>query len=256
MITFNKNHIFTISLIIIISSLIIFFSIEFFNYFKSKVQEYDLLLKKAISLIDNQNFNDALSIFEDLYFKGYRTSSILKNIIYSYQITNQPEKMYIFIRLSSIDIGFNPIYRNFLFSILNEDNRWLIKINFIDYINKFIIVILSLFFIILYLILFFTIKNKKRLILAFLIIISLNFLIFCLFFIKTSYYMHRNEAISIIQSDIFNFPILDSTPIFTIQEYIKLKIIKNYNDFVLIKLPDGKTGWILKKNILKVINDK
>ncbi len=253
----NKNNLFTFLIKFIVLILFFLFSLSFYYYLmKNRFNQYDVMLNKALDLIDKQNFLEALSIFEQTYLKGYRTFTILKNCIYAYQMTNQMNKMYIFIRRASIDNGFNPIFTKYINSILAEDYRWLTKINFIDYLNKFILFIILFISIILAIIFYFTINDKKRLLVFYLILIFINLFFISLFFIKISYYLHRDEAISINSTDIYNFPIKDLQPSFTIKEYIKLKIIKYYGDFVLIKLPDGKEGWILKKDILKVLDDK
>lgn len=239
--------------------LTLFFCISFFFYYylmKNKINEYDLLLNKALDLVDKQNFLEALDIFEEIYSKGYRTITIVQNCIYSYQMTNQMNKMYIFIRRASIDNGFNPPFNKYINSIIPDDYSWLSKITFIDYINNFIIFLIILISILIVIIFYFITDDKKRLVVFYLILILLNIFFISLFFIKLSYYLHRNEAISINSADIYNFPIENLQPSFTIKEYLKLKIITYYGDFVLIKLPDGKKGWILKKNILKVFDDK
>ncbi|GEM_PF-1966032 len=225
------------------------------HYLNNKIAYYNQVFEKANRLMENQDFLKALSYFEGLYFSGFKTISVIKNCIYLYQMTNQTDKLYRFIRISFIDKGFYPEYKKYLCSILSEDYKWIIKANLIDYINIYIIIFFELISLLIFFISLLSIKKDKKLKNIFFIILILNLIVLCLFFLKTGYYLHRNEAISIEHCDVFNFPLKDATPIFTIQEHVKLKVIGNFESFTLIKLQNDKSGWIKTKSILKVFNE-
>lgn len=227
-----------------------------FNNIEKNLKLYKIKFEEGLNLIEKNEFNKALLLFESLYKSGYKTESILMNCIYLYNSTNRINDLYVFIRKSIIEQGFDLNYKKYLTEFLSDDYGWFFKIYFFDYLNRsFIIITLTISFILL-VIINFTIKKKNNMRFFRLLFILINFCIICLFFIKISYYFHRNDAISISQSDIYNFPTQDSEILFSIKDYINLKILKEFEDFALIKLDNGKTGWILKKNIIKVFNDK
>lgn len=252
----NKTIIFFIFLFFVLLFFLSLLIIYSFYIIEKNVKVYKIKFEEGLSLIDKKEFNKALLIFESLYKSGYRTESVLMNCIYLYNSTNRINDLYVFIRKSIIEQGFDLNYKKYLTEFLSNDYGWFFKIYFFDYLNRsFIIIILIISFILLVIINFAT-KKKKNLRFFSLLFILINFCIICLFFIKISYYFHRNDAISISQSDIYNFPTQDSEVLFSIKDYINLKIMKEFEDFALIKLDNGKTGWIPKKNIIKVFNDK
>lgn len=223
-----------------------------YNILISKINYYNENFNKGLNYISEQNFNEAILIFKHLYDKGYRTNSVAINCIYLYQILNKPDHLYFFIRKSAIDKGFDPAYNKYLNEIITSEYKNLIKIKPIDYLNITIIIFILLFSIIIFICSIILIKEVKKLNKLYFLIILINFIVICLFFIKLDYSFHRNEALSLSQSEVYNFPLPDSQSIFTIKEYMVVKIIKTFNDYILIKLPNGKRGWINKNNILKI----
>lgn len=253
-----KSNILVYFLVLIISVILLVVSIIFFNScINIKITDYNTLFEKGKNLIQNQDFFNALQTFELMYKKGYKTIPVIINCVYLYKLTNQIDKLYLFLKHSSIDIGYNPLYKKYILKILSSsDYKWFISLKLIDYLNAPIIFFSLLLSSILLVFFIFKIKNKNKLKNLFVIFLTLNIIICCLFFLKMNYYFHQDEAICIEQTEIYNFPLKDSSPIFSIKEYVNVKILRYYDDFVLVKLNNGKKGWIQKKSILKVFHDK
>lgn len=124
--------------------------------------------------------------------------------------------------------------------------------------NSWAIIVIALSFLaaVLYLFFYFSdTPNKKRLffttsILSFLLLIVSLFITFS----------QHNQANNTIEAIVFseevevkNEPINDSNELFTLHEGTKVKVLDTVDDWSKIKLVDGKTGWLISKEI-KLLN--
>jgi len=80
----------------------------------------------------------------------------------------------------------------------------------------------------------------------------LNSFVFVLYFVKFSYLLHKNEALIFENTDIYEFPLIDSKIYFTTKVFYKATILENLDNYLLISLPNGKKGWVKSELVLKI----
>ncbi|MEA2103284.1 MAG: tetratricopeptide repeat protein [Candidatus Cloacimonadota bacterium] len=92
---------------------------------------------------------------------------------------------------------------------------------------------------------------SKKIIRAFMLLFSILFVFFLIFTVTRLMQFHSKNSAVILGETVLAYsgPTQEFEQVFTIHEGLKVKIEKFDGDWVLIKLPTGNGGWILKENI-------
>ena len=92
---------------------------------------------------------------------------------------------------------------------------------------------------------------SKKIIRAFMLLFSILFVFFLIFTVTRLMQFHSKNSAVILEETVLAYsgPTQEFEQVFTIHEGLKVKIEKLDGDWVLIKLPTGNGGWILKENI-------
>jgi hypothetical protein len=64
--------------------------------------------------------------------------------------------------------------------------------------------------------------------------------------------LHKNEALIFENTDIYEFPLIDSNIYFTTKVFSKAIILENFGNYFLISLPNGKKGWVKSELVFKL----
>ena len=241
---------------LLIFILVIIINLPFIYLFNSNSlsSTYEEQFQIALNRIENNDFPEAIYLLEKLWQQNGKTISVAKNLIFLYSSTGQQAKLYSFIRKSSIDLGYNKKYNEFLKNILPDDKKWLTKISVIDYINNQLLFIFftisNICFLFLFSLSFFDKKINVKTMLI--LIIILNSFVFVLYFVKFSFVLHKNEALIFENTDIYEFPLSDSKIYFTTKIFSKATILENLDNYLLISLPNGKKGCVKSELVLKI----
>ncbi|MBT8261076.1 MAG: tetratricopeptide repeat protein [Flavobacteriaceae bacterium] len=108
-------------------------------------------------------------------------------------------------------------------------------------------------FVVIFLMYYFSHSTGKKRFLFLSSIASLVFMVFCLFFAFQNFNLEKNDKPAIVfakKSQVRTEPNLRSENAFFLHEGTKIQMLEIYNeDWVKIKIADGKTGWIVSEDI-------
>jgi len=235
----------------------------------SFAQNIDEQMQKAGALFRNGEFDNAIKIYEDLRGEGYEGASLYFNLANSYYrigklgyailnyeraLKNSPSDEDIkhnlaFASLSTVD-RIQPLPTFFLFEWW-ESLLASLSVNGWTYIAFFIYILLMIFVVIY----FFakTIFQQKLILFSGLGILSIFLIAASLLIVK----INREEtvigAVVIEQSiTVKTSPDLQSTDAFVIHEGLKVNLEDQLDEWIKIRLTDGKVGWVENRAIERI----
>ena len=248
-----------------------FFSIIILFSFAESIQAISVNeeMKKASEYYRNGDFDSAIKIYENLSSEGYEGTSLYFNLANSYyrigkigySILNYERALKLspsdddvkhnlaFANLSTVD-KIQPLPTFFLFdwweSILTSltANGW-------TYLAYLLFIILILF-IVLY---FFskTVFQQKLILFSGLGMLVVFLIVLALLIVKINREETQMHGVIVEQSTtVKTSPDQKSTDAFVIHEGLKVNLEDNIDNWIKIKLADGKVGWIENGAVVKI----
>lgn len=234
-----------------------------FSQEQERFQEANTLYKEA-------KYSDALNVYNSLVSKGVSSPELYFNLGNThYKLNNTAQSIYNFEKALQLNPKDETIKQNLAFAnnMRIDAIEVLPEIGYTKYFNKFSSVlsthywaILSIIFSVLFVVvvLFYYFSNRanyKRLY----FILSGAFIILCLFSLSIAQYKSNNidnKRYAIVfakESKVKTESNFKSEDAFLLHEGTKVLVTSMTENWLNIKLTDGKTGWILKKD-LKFLN--
>lgn len=232
----------------------------------------DVLFDKANKLYNNGSFQEAIESYESILSNGVHSSELYFNLGNAYYKLNEvAPSIYYYEKALQLSPNNKDIKNNLGFAqnmtvdnieIIPEIGLSKIKKSIINAFNFDTWAVLSISFVLLFVVLFLgyyfsSATAKKRL--AFIVSsTSLGLAIMCLFFAQQRYQYTQKDKPAIVfakETDIKTEPNLRSEVAFMLHEGTKVLVLESYDEnWIKIKLADGKTGWIPSEDI-KLLND-
>ena len=254
------------SLILKIKIILIFFILAAVSSYASPIDES---MQKGEEYYREGEFDKAIEIYEGLLNEGYQGTALYYNLANSYYrigklgyaILNYERALKLspsdedvnhnlsFANLSTID-RIQPLPKFFIFDIW-ETVLGMFSVNGLSYV-AYVFYILLLLFIAYY---FFakTIFQQKVILFSGLGIMIILALTFSLLVVKINRETTERSGVIIVQSvTVKTSPDIKSTDTFVIHEGLKVKLEDKLDDWVKIRLADGKIGWLLAENVEKI----
>lgn len=220
----------------------------------------DSIFLKANTLYKEGNFQESLLLYDSLLSSGVVSGELFYNIgNASYKINKLGYSRYYYEKalyympfdddlITNLNFLLSKIPGDFGFGIPSVVER--IQ-NFLRYSNwKFVLLFFSLMFIVLFVVKFWKyLKNKMSYdLVKSILYVVLSFVCTYLFSFFNNEQINRYAIVaeSVLTK---NEPLESSVDLFTLLEGAKVISLETDGEFVKIKLPDGKTGWV-KVNVL------
>ena len=227
------------------------------------------LFEQANELYEQDQYSEAIQKYEAIINTGYESWELYYNLGNAYYKNKQLGKAILnyerALRLEpeNEDIKFNLELANL--SVVDKINIppefFLFKI-FFDFKNYFnlntLSIIIITFYIIIITFIIFRILIRKKTVrrLSFIVIIfALIILIMFTTILGLRVHEYKNVKYGIIlvnKVDVMSSPDENSTEVFSIHKGLKAQVQKKLNNWLQIRLSDGKVGWV-KHNVLEII---
>jgi tetratricopeptide (TPR) repeat protein len=250
------------SIILPIKIILIFFILTAVNSYANPIDER---MQQGGEYYREGEFDKAIEIYEGLLKEGYEGTALYYNLANSYYrigklgyaILNYERALKLspsdedvdhnlsFANLSTID-RIQPLPKFFIFDIW-EAVLGMLTINGWSYV-VYAFYILLLFFIVYY---FFarTIFQQKVILFSGLGVLIILALTVSLLVVKVNREATEKSGVIVVQSVMVKTsPDIKSTDTFVIHEGLKVKLEDKLDEWIKIRLADGKIGWILGEN--------
>jgi tetratricopeptide (TPR) repeat protein len=241
---------------------IIKFSLLFFVFnimVNGQSQDYQNYFKAANNAYHQQNYEQAIELYQNILSQGYHSKEIYFNIGNSYYRLNRIGEAILYYEKAQkldprdVDIQYNLELANLrVIDRIEWDN---LKLFFsIQQLSRLISVLfaLTVFCLILWL---FTKRYRLRRWILYLSAVAGLLTIFWAYIliIRTGELKEFHWAIVLTPTvTVLSAPDENSTDVFLLHEGVKVSLNENRGDWVKISLPDGKSGW-MKKNDIGII---
>jgi tetratricopeptide (TPR) repeat protein len=232
-------------------------------------QNRDELFIKGNQAYRAEDYDTALSFYNEILSQGFETSDLYFNMGNCYFRMEQIGQAILYYEKArkldpnDPDINYNLELANLKvvdriespprFFLFNWWDSLKLKFSLINLVYLLIFLFfLSIFSLIVWL---FSRSNRLRSFLISITVVSgLLFLLWCyIFFIRVNEIKNRVQAIIIVPSvTVVSAPDENSTDMFILHEGVKVDLEEQSNEWVNISLVDGKTGWV-KSNVLGII---
>jgi len=256
-----RNNIFSSflnQLLIVVLFFLLFAGTAFTN-------QVDEIVQKGGDYYRNSEYDKAIETYEKLLDDGYEGTALYYNLANSYYrigklgyaIINYERALKLspsdedvkhnlaFANLSTVD-RIQPLPKFFIFDIW-EAVLGLFSVNGWSYFAYFLYVILLLF--IAYYFFVKTIFQQKAILFSGLGVLIMLALTVSLLVVKVNRETTEKSGVIIVQSiTVKTSPDIKSTDTFVIHEGLKVKLEDKLDDWIKIRLADGKIGWILAEN--------
>jgi len=237
-----------------------------FTVFGQSVEES---IQKAGDYYRNGQFDEAIEIYEQLLNEGFEGTSLYYNLANSYyRIGKSGEAILNYERALKLSPSDEDVKHNLAFANLSTIDRiqplptfflfqwWesilaLLTINGWTYL-VYIIFILLIIAIVVY---FFakTIFQQKLILFSGLGILTVFLIVLSLLIVKINREENVISGVVIEQSvTVKTSPDEQSTDAFVIHEGLKVNLEDRLDDWVKVRLADGKIGWLLQENIEEI----
>lgn len=240
-----------------------------FSGFMGNAQDVNELFKNANKLYTDQNYQEAIEQYQAIAERGMESSDLYFNLgncyykqnkiapsIYNYEkalkldptnedaITNLS-----FAKRMSIDV-IEELPKTFLQRF--SDNV-IMKLTFDQW--AIIGVVAASLTALLFLLYYFSTATKKKFVFFNMSLIMAFILVVSTIFAFSNYDVvqkNRQAIIFAAKSDVKNAPMLSSELVFELHEGTKVLILDNLDNWVKIKLADGKIGWIPQSDLKEI----
>lgn len=252
----------------IITRFVLLFVIGFSLFFDAKAQKPEELLSKANSLYNENAFDSALVVYENIIEQGYSSSTLYYNIGNTYyKLRNYPLAIYYYEKSLKLDPNNEDTRHNIEIAQLFLTDKieavpelfiktWWNNLSNLFTINTWAVITLILIGISLICVFFYLTSKTRGLkkTMFFTGIIAIIFTI-CSFSIsskKYNYINSHNEGIIITPTvTIKSSPSTSSVDLFVLHEGSKVKILDNTEGWDKIKIANGSIGWLPTSAVIK-----
>lgn len=248
----------------------IYISVLLFSFLGfSKSQHNEKLFSKATESYNSGNFQEAVDTYMSILNSGFESSSLYYNLANAhYKLNHVAECVYYYEKALMLNPENEDAKNNLVFAnqmtidaITPLPKTWLKRVS--DGITKLflpdtwaVFSILGIFgFVISFLLYYFLEKTIFKRIFFTAMLVSVIFSIGTYFiadFHQNNIEMEKFAILFDKNVRVFSEPNAYSSEVFSLHEGTKVEITENLNDWVKIKLADGKTGWV-KQSVLKTL---
>ncbi len=231
--------------------------------------ENELNFKSAVELYNNGNYNEAVNLFIEIINNGEHSDALYFNLGNSYYKLNDiPNSIYYFEKA----LKLNPNDKDIINNLSYSQNMLIDKIDllpsnqlsdFLNYISMFfsikqwlvIGIIFLYFFLILFVFYFFKrVSNTKKRYFTYSTILFCASIIFILTAVTKFENQNSNLEAIIFEKkiDLRTEPNYRSEIQFNLNEGTKVNIKEELDDWILVELSNGTSGWMESKSIKKI----
>ena len=231
--------------------------------------ENELNFKSAVELYNNGNYNEAVNLFIEIINNGEHSDALYFNLGNSYYKLNDiPNSIYYFEKA----LKLNPNDKDIINNLSYSQNMLIDKIDllpsnqlsdFLNYISMFfsikqwlvIGIIFLYFFLILFVFYFFKrVSNTKKRYFTYSTILFCASIIFILTAVTKFENQNSNLEAIIFEKkiDLRTEPNYRSEIQFNLNEGTKVSIKEELDDWILVELRNGASGWMESKSIKKI----
>ena len=227
------------------------------------------LFENANNLYEQGKYSEAIQQFEEIISNGYESWEVYYNLGNAYFKNNQVGKSILnyerALQLSNKneDVKFNlDLADSLVIDKIQAPQQFILFKIWNTFKNYFSLNMISFIVLILYIVLTISIVLRilipKRAIRAFtklLIIPSLVLVIIFSITLTSRIYDHKNLKFGIILNEeiiVKGSPEDSGTELFTLHEGVKVQVQRQVNNWLQIRLTDGKVGWV-KQDVLEII---
>ncbi|MCK5677274.1 MAG: tetratricopeptide repeat protein [Flavobacteriaceae bacterium] len=226
-----------------------------------QAQNLDSLFVQANKLYQQENYIEALELYQEIENQKYESGALYFNMANVYYKTNQVAPSIYYYEKA---LQFDPDNKDYIFNLEFAKRMTLDNIEALPkslgqkfrdvFILKFtyntwaiIAVSLAFLFALLFLLYHFSYSTSKKRIYFITSILSVIFVSISLYFSYRNYHHIKNIKTAIIfatQAQIKSAPTKSSEINFELHEGTKVQILETLDNWKKIKIVDGKTGWI------------
>jgi len=235
----------------------------------SYAQSVDSLFIKANKLYQQESYKDALSLYSEIEKQNFESDALYFNMANAYYKTNQVASCIFYYEKA---IKLNPNNKDYRFNLdfakkmildnievlpksLGEKFRDIIILKFSYNTWAIIAVSLAFLFALLFLLYHFSYSTSKKRIYFVTSILCVIFVTTSLFFAYRNYQYISSVRTAIIfaqQTEVRSAPSKSGEINFELHEGTKVEILESLDNWVKIKISDGKTGWINVKKLKEI----
>ena len=253
----------------LLNQIIVVVLFSFLTAGTASANQLEELMQKGGDQYRNGEYDIAIETYEKIMNDGYEGIALYYNLANSYYrigklgyaILNYERALKLspsdedvkhnlaFANLSTID-RIQPLPKFFIFDIW-ETILGMFSVNSWSYLVYFLYIILLLF--VAYYFFAKTIFQQKTILFAGLGVLIILALTVSLLVVKVNRETTEKSGIIVIQSvTVKTSPDIKSTDTFIIHEGLKVKLENKLDDWVKIRLADGKMGWLLDENVEEI----
>lgn len=231
--------------------------------------ENELNFKSAVELYNNGNYNEAVNLFIEIINNGEHSDALYFNLGNSYYKLNDiPNSIYYFEKA----LKLNPNDKDIINNLSYSQNMLIDKIDllpsnqlsdFLNHISMFLSIkqwlvigiIFLYFFLILFVFYFFKrVSNTKKRYFTYSTILFCASIIFILTAVTKFENQNSNLEAIIFEKkiDLRTEPNYRSEIQFNLNEGTKVNIKEELDDWILVELSNGASGWMESKSIKKI----
>lgn len=227
------------------------------------------LFSKANQLYKSAKFEEAAKVYESIEKQGLQSADLYYNIGNCYyKLSKVAPSIYYYEKALKLNPGHSDALSNLTFAkrmtidIVEELPKTFLQRFSINIIQKFsfdtwaiFAVIASFLTAIFFLVYYFSTTSKLKLVLFNASILAFFIVLVCGFFAIKNYETIKNTRVAVIFSaavDVKNAPTIDGEEVFELHEGTKVYILDELDNWVKIKLADGKEGWMLTNKLREI----
>jgi len=231
--------------------------------------QLDKLMQEGGDYYRNGEYDKAIETYEKIVLDGYEGTTLFYNLANSYYrigklgyaILNYERALKLspidedikhnlaFANLSTID-RIQPLPKFFIFDIW-ETILGMFSVNGWSYLAYFLYIILLLFAA--YYFFVKTIFQQKLILFSGLGMLVILALTISLLVVKVNRETTEKSGVIVVQSvTVKTSPDIQSTDTFVIHEGLKVRLEDKLDEWIKIRLADGKVGWLLTKNVEEI----
>ena len=261
-----RNNLFSSFLLKQIILIVLFSILAAGNAFANQLDE---LMQKGGDYYRNGEYDQAIETYEKIMSDGYEGTALYYNLANSYYrigklgyaILNYERALKFspsdedvkhnlsFANLSTID-RIQPLPKFFIFDIW-EAILGMFSVNGWSYLAYFLYIILILF--IAYYFFVKTILQQKIILFSGLGVLIILALTVSLLVVKVNREKTEKSGVVVVQSvTVKTSPDIKSTDTFIIHEGLKVKLEDKLDEWIKIRLADGKVGWMQKSDLMEI----
>jgi len=234
--------------------------------FSLSAKQADSLFVKANKLYQNENYTEALAIYQQIEKNSIQSDALFYNIANAnYKLNRIAPAIYYYEKTILLNSRNNDAKFNLTFAkqmaldnieplpkTLSQrfNNGFILKLTYNTW--AWIAVGLSFLFALLFLLYHFSFSSTKKRLYFVTSILSAVFVLLTLVFAYQNYRISKSIKYAIVfeqQTDIKTAPTLSSEVSFQLHEGTKVQLLEHLDNWDKIKIADGKTGWILSEHI-------